>query len=107
MQIMETRPVDAQVILAYKYPGKLAGWGLLSKERSAISFYETNSYFEPHDGMLLEMFVDPEFRRQGIGTEIMKVARRKAGPYRLCVAPWDSRSRGFYNNFANYRSKWL
>ena len=106
-KIMATRPVNAKVILVYRYPGKLVGWELLSKERSAISFWATSTYFEPHDGMLLEIFVDPKFRRQGIGTEIMKVARRKAGPYRLCVAPWDVRSRAFFRKFSNYQNKWL
>lgn len=106
-KIIKTRPVKAKVILAYRQSNKLVGWGLLSKEHSAISFYETNEYFEPNDGMLLEIFIDPAFRRQGIGTEIMKVARRKAGPYRLCVAPWDTRSREFYKTFPNYNNKWL
>jgi GNAT superfamily N-acetyltransferase len=105
-RLMESRPVQSQILLAYRNQ-KLVGWALLSKERSYMVFSNTHSHFEPEDGMLFEVFIHPDYRRQGIGSELMKVARRKATPYRLCVAPWDAQSRGFYNNFLNYRNKWL
>lgn len=106
------RRVKTQVLLAYHQDQvdenpKLVGWALLSKEPSSISFMNTGEYFEPQDGVLLEMFVDPTYRRKGIGTELIKVAKRKAGPYRLCVAPWDNRSVGFYEKFNHYGTKWL
>ena len=106
LALTQQRQVKAQVILAYRNK-QLVGWALLSKERSSMAFYTTHKHFESSDGMLLEIFIDPDHRRQGIGTEIMKVARRKAKPYRLCVAPWDERSEGFYRTFPNFRNKWL
>lgn len=103
---MSHRPVRAQVLLAYKQD-KLVAWALLSREPSAMQFMHTDEYFHPSDGVLFEVFVHPDYRRQGIATELMKIARRKAGPYRLCVAPWDERSTSFYSTFKNYKNKWL
>jgi GNAT superfamily N-acetyltransferase len=101
----KVRAVDAKVLLAYR-SGKLVAWALMSREESDFWFQNTG-YYNPHDGYLLEMFVHPKYQRQGIGTELMKVARRKAGITRLCVAPWDDASEKFYSRFKNYRAKWL
>jgi GNAT superfamily N-acetyltransferase len=100
------RPVQAQVLLAYRQD-KLVGWALLSKEESNMKFYYSDSQFRPSDGLLFEVFINPDYRRQGIASELIKVARRKAGATRLCVAPWDERSLGFYKKFSHYKSKWL
>ena len=105
-KLMEKRPVKAQVLLAYRNR-KLVGWALLSRERSDMVFSHTWKRFEPEDGMLIEIYIDPTHRRQGIATELMKVARRKAGVRRLCVAPWDNSSRDFYNSFPTYNTKWM
>lgn len=99
------RKVNAKVLLACK-GDRLVAWALMSKEETDFHFQYTGQY-RPQDGYLIEVFVDPKFRRQGIGRELMKVARRKAGPYRLCVAPWDERSRSFYQSFSHYKTKWL
>jgi ribosomal protein S18 acetylase RimI-like enzyme len=106
------RTVEAQVLMAYHREKvgdnpKLVGWALFSREPSSSSFYTSGEFFNTHDGVLLEIFVDPAFRRKGIGTEIIKLAKRKAGTHRLCVAPWDDRSIGFYEKFNHYGAKWL
>lgn len=105
-KLMEKRPVKAQVLLAYR-DGSLVGWALLSQERSDMVFSHSWKRFEPEDGMLIEIYVDPDYRRHGIGTELMKVARRKAGVRRLCVAPWDTGSRDFYSSFPTYNTRWM
>lgn len=105
-KLMKERPVVAQVLLAYRNR-KLVAWALLSRERSDMRFSNTWKHFEPTDGLLVEIFVSPAYRRQGIGSILMKVARRKAGSRRLCVAPWDELSRAFYNSFTNYQNKWM
>lgn len=99
------RQVSARVILVHQ-GGQLVAWALMSKEETSFRFRYTGSY-HPSDGFLLEMYVHPDFRRQGIGTELMKIARRKAGPYRLCVAPWDDGSEAFFCQFRRYKNKWL
>jgi GNAT superfamily N-acetyltransferase len=106
IRLMDHRPVQAQVLLAYR-DKKLVGWALFSKEESAMQFMNTWQRFKPTDGVLFEVYIHPDHRRQGIASELMKVARRKASGTRLCVAPWDERSRGFFSNFMNYRAKWL
>lgn len=105
-KIIEKRPVEAQVLLAYRST-KLVAWALLSREHSNMVFSNTWKHFEPTDGMLVEIYVDPTYRRQGIGSVLMKVARRKAGSRQLCVAPWDELSRAFYQTFPNYKNKWM
>lgn len=106
LRLMEQRPVKAQVLLAC-HNNKIVGWALFSKEDSSMQFSNTWERFRSSDGYLFEVFIHPAHRRQGIASELMKVARRKAGTSRLCVAPWDERSRGFYSNFLHYRAKWM
>jgi GNAT superfamily N-acetyltransferase len=105
-ELMQKRPVKAEVLLAY-HQGKLVGWALLSREHSSMSFPTTWEHFYPSDGTLFEIYVDPAFRRKGIGTKLIQVARRKSKPYRLCIAPWDYQSRSFYGNFQSYGNKVL
>lgn len=106
LKLVAQRPVHAQVMLAYRQR-KLVGWALLSKEDSAMRFAHTGEHYRASDGMLFEVYIHPDHRRQGIASELMKVARRKTGASRLCVAPWDERSTGFYSKFMHYRAKWL
>jgi GNAT superfamily N-acetyltransferase len=98
------RPVKSQVLLAY-YEQKLAGWALLSRETSTYGFHKAS--FKNGDGVLFEVFVEDEYRRKGIGTELIQVARRKANGDRLCVSPWNSTSDMFYDKFKNYKYKIL
>lgn len=106
LRLMDRRPVKAQILLAYR-DQKMVGWALLSKEESVMQFTHTYERFQSHHGLLFEVYIHPDYRRQGIASELMKVARRKAGVSQLCVAPWDERSRSFYSQFLHYRAKWL
>ena len=105
-QLAQQRSVQAQVLLAYRQT-QLVGWALVSKEKSDFNFYNTDQAYDPSYGILVEMFVAPNYRRQGVGTTLMKVAKSQAKSERLCVAPWDDGSTAFFINFSHYRTKWL
>jgi GNAT superfamily N-acetyltransferase len=97
------RNVNAKVLLAY-YKRELIGWALLSREKSDFNFPRSYYGFNPVDGVLFEVFVDHLHRRKGIGSALMKKARQKAGPLKLCVVPWDYQSERFYMNFKHYKN---
>jgi GNAT superfamily N-acetyltransferase len=99
----ETRSVNAKVLLAYKNK-KLVAWALLSKEKSDFCFARHYHGYDPSEGTLFEVFVAHDYRKQGIGSALLKAARRKAGSARLCVAPWDYQSTRFYQNFSHYKN---
>jgi GNAT superfamily N-acetyltransferase len=105
-RIKRQRKVFCQILTAYR-SGKLVAWAMLSKEPTDYGFMNSPLGFKPSDGVLFEVFVHPEYRSQGIGTELIKVARRKAHGSRLCVCPHDSTSRRFYLNFENFKNKEL
>ncbi len=75
----------------------------MSREKSDFYFQRRDS-FDPSDGTLFEVFVNPEYRKQGIGSALMKAARKKAGSTRLCVCPWDYQSERFYQSFDHYKN---
>lgn len=106
LRTIETRPVRSKVIAAY-LDSKLVGWGLLSREDSSFCFSNTWDGYKSNDGILFELYVDPNHRRQGIGSEIIKTARKHSGPLKLCIAPWNDSSRAFYNTFKKYKTKEL
>lgn len=98
----KTRTVDAKVLIAFK-KREIVGWALLSKEATDFTFARSWSGFTPGQGTLLQVYVNPDFRRQGIGSALVKAARRKAGAARLCICPWDYQSEEFYKNFEHYK----
>jgi len=61
------------------------------------------SGFQPGQGVLLQIYVDPKHRRTGIGSALVKEARKRAGAARLCICPWDYQSEKFYQNFEHYK----
>jgi GNAT superfamily N-acetyltransferase len=105
-RIRRTRRVECQILLAYR-DNELVGWAMMSKEPSDYLFPNAHNGFSPSDGYLFEIYIDPDHRKQGIGTELIKVARRKANGTRLCVCPHDYLSRSFFTNFPNYKNKEL
>lgn len=103
--LAKNRQVNARAILA-KSHNQIVGWSLLSREASRF-YTRTNPFgelwFNPvKHGMLFELFVDKDFRRMGIGTKLIKTARKIAAPYPLAICPWDYSSRKFYNNFDGF-----
>jgi GNAT superfamily N-acetyltransferase len=105
-KIRQTRPVNCQILTAYRNR-ELVGWALLSKERSHFGFHNSHNGFDPVDGIMFQVFIDPAYRKQGIASELLKVAKRKANGNRLCVCPHDGPSEKFYGNFKNYQPKHL
>lgn len=96
------RSINAKVILAYR-KRELVGWALLSREKTDFTFARSFSGYTPEQGTMLQVFVNPDYRRQGIGSALVKAARKKAGPMQLCICPWDNRSEKFYENFEHYK----
>lgn len=95
----KTRPVDCKILMAYRNQ-ELVGWALLSKEPTDFCFVGSIEGFNPGHGALFQVFVHPSHRREGIATELLKVAKKKASGSRLCVSPWDTGSESFYNHFS-------
>ncbi len=100
------RMVDCKILLAYRSQ-ELVAWALLSKEATNYSFINSGDGYYPSQGTLFQVYVNPAHRRQGIASELLKVARRKAGASRLCVCPWDTASEGFYQNYSKFHFKRL
>lgn len=106
-RLSKVKKVDAKVILAYK-EDKLVAWALMSRECSNFKMSLNEYWFNPlTDGILFEIFVDKNFRRMGIGTEIVKIAKKKAYPYNLCFVPWNEDSSLFYQQFKNIKHKFI
>jgi len=95
--ISEYREINASIILSY-YQQKLVGWALYSKEPTDFLFPKHDEY-SPNGSVLFEVFVCPEYRKMGIGSEMIKIAKKKAFPEKLSVSAWDNKSIKFYNRF--------
>jgi GNAT superfamily N-acetyltransferase len=98
------RKVEAKIILARRF-NNLIGWGLLSKEDSNFNFPSTHDYFRSINGHLFQVFVNPEYRRQGIASEIFKKAKDLAGNEMLHICPWDNGGHHFYSKFPDVNKK--
>ena len=96
-EIAKTRKVEAKAITAY-LNGSMIGWSLCSKEASDFPFM--NGTFGGK-GVLFQVFVDHRFRRQGVGTALLRRARR-VFKEKLCVCPWDDRSYSFFEKHKKY-----
>ena len=106
LSLVKRRPVDCKVIRAY-IDSKLVGWAILSRENSNFNFPNTDNGFSSDQGVLFEVFVSPEHRRKGVGTKIIETAKKKSGGQPICLCPWNSTSRAFFNNFKKYNPKEL
>jgi GNAT superfamily N-acetyltransferase len=95
------RKVDASIITA-SIDGLMVGWALCSREKTDYCF---KTPFDPLNSVLFEVFVDERYRRRGIGSEIMRVARRKYSNLNICVAPWDDTSNKFFKKFDSFNTK--
>jgi GNAT superfamily N-acetyltransferase len=106
LHIIQQRPVEAKAILAYQN-STLVGWAILSREDSGFYFPNTDEPFSASQGALFEVYVDPKYRRKGIGTKLIETAKKKCGTHTLCLCPWDSSSRNFFKNFKKYNPREL
>lgn len=97
-RVKSSEIVDVQVLAAY-HKDIIVGWALLSREPSNFSFTHVWDGYRPSLGALFEVYVDPLYRRKGIGSRLVKAAKRKVGTSRLCFCPWDNQSTDFYKNF--------
>jgi GNAT superfamily N-acetyltransferase len=96
-EISKTRKVEAKAITAW-LNGDMIGWSLCSKESSDFPFM--NGSFEGK-GVLFQVFVDHRFRRKGVGTALLRRARRVCKE-KLTVCPWDDRSYSFFEKHKKY-----
>lgn len=94
----KVRAVNAKIILASRF-NNLVGWGLLSKEDSNFNFPATYDHFRSANGHLFQVFVNPEYRRQGIASEIFKKANDLVGDEVVHICPWDNAGYHFYSKF--------
>lgn len=101
----KNRKINCKILTGFR-SRKLVSWALLSKEDTNFSFRNSPDGFRSTDGSMFQVYVHPDYRRQGIASELLKVARRKANG-RLCVCPHDFKSEKFYANFQNYNAKEL
>lgn len=99
------KKVKAKILLAY-FKKQLIGWALLSKEETDYAF-SPDTKFDPIKGALFQVYVHPDFRNEGIGTELLKMARKKAGNSILYFCPWDKKSIKFFAKFKHYKHECL
>jgi hypothetical protein len=95
----EIRPVDAKAILAL-VDDKIAGWALLSNEDGTNCVYESSrggfTSYRAFQGSLFEIYIDRSHRKMGVGSTILKKAKRLTPNKKLVVVPWDGASHKFY-----------
>ena len=101
-KICKIRQVKCKIFTAYS-DKKLVGWAMLSREPTGYF----GDKFNPEDGSLFEVFVDLNYRHQGIGSALIKSAKRRAGGKGFCVAPFDEISFNYFNKFSTYQVKKL
>lgn len=97
--------VRAKAVLAYQQ-NQPVGWLLSTREESGM-FPPSGVSFKSSFGILVQLFVKHEFRKQKIGTNLLKIARRHSGPLKMCVCPWDYKSEKFFSSkqFKNLQNK--
>jgi GNAT superfamily N-acetyltransferase len=97
-RISKCRKTNAKIVLA-SYKREIIGWALISKEKSDFSFsLKYYDGYSPEYGTLVEIFVDPRFRKLGIGTKIIEFAKTKIND-KICFCSWDKLSKSFFDNF--------
>lgn len=103
--LVKTRKVNAKIITATR-GGVIVGWALLSKENSNFRF-GLSDFDAKRDGALFEIYVHPKHRRTGVGSLLIKKARRHAGSAKLSIAPHDTAGNNFYKKHQSYKQNRL
>lgn len=76
---------------------RMVGW--------AMTFWPDADSYSASEFPNIHIFVDPEFRRNGVGTKLLKQAHRRKGE--LYVFPHDGPSANFfYNNIGLTGNPW-
>jgi len=106
LNLSKIKEVNCKVILSH-INDELVGWALLSLEPSNV-IYSVMDYDKSYNsgyGALFQIFIHPDHRKKGIGSEIIKVAKRKVNNKNMCICPWDSKSYSFFAKFNNFSLK--
>lgn len=101
----DVREVNCKVLLAYRFK-KLIAWAILSKEDSTFKFTKSD-HFHSNDGWMFQVFVSPDYRRNGIGSEIFKKALGTVKQEVVHICPWNDTSYSFYKKFSHIKYKHL
>lgn len=100
MAICMSRKVLAKVICAYK--NNIVGWAIVSVEPSSFPFI-LGPYMkrEAKKYALIELFVQPKYRRQGIGTALINRAKQLKSIVKnksFAIAPPTKGAAKFFKN---------
>lgn len=106
--ISQSRKVKAKIIvaktIAHNHPiNSIVAWALLSNEDSDYYFASSQSKFTKDKGKLFQVYVKESYRRLGIASDIIKLARRHCGKAKICICPWDFKSIRFFTKFNKYQ----
>ncbi len=96
-RISRYRLVKAKIVLARTDTDDIIAWTLLSREKS-------KRYPTDISGALSMTFVHKKYRRLGIGSQLLKIAKRTSSPTRVIVIPWNWASRDFFKTIKGIRS---
>ena len=104
--VQEGKSVNCQTLLAYRFD-KLIAWAIMSKENTNFHFVNSDTGFKADDGWLFQVFVEKDYRKQGIATELFNAAKKMAGEEVLCVCPHDKKSTDFYTKHSIPSMKYM
>ena len=102
----EDRTVNCEIVLAY-LEEELVAWALVSKESTNFCFVRSQMGFSSDNGILFQVYVNPNYRRLGIASELFKKAKEIFKDENFYVCPWDQSSTGFYTKHNTDNTKWL
>lgn len=104
-KISRTRQVNCKILTAH-CDNKIVAWAFLSQESTDFFLFYGGEEFHRKYGYLFQVYVDQGYRRQGIASKLIKLAKKKAGRKGLCVSAHDKGSEGFFNKFKSYQAIW-
>lgn len=100
------REVKCKVLLAYRWT-KLVGWAMLSREGTDFIFNKEGEFYRGKQGPLFQVYVAPEYRRQGIASALYLKASRSLGKETIHITPWDEAGFALYATFPGVNRKYL
>lgn len=105
--LVQKRKVKCKILVARTIANthpiqSIVAWAMLSDEESDY-YFSTGGKYSKEKGKLFQVYVSESYRRLGIGSDLMKVAKRRCGKAKICICPWDYRSRTFFTKFSKYQ----